>query len=285
MADLVGNWGQEVSYHGAPGQAGSVPNPRALVARDVQISTREENKLVTVLRLLAITLLLTLLLPAEDFSLTQNGVGPIRVHTTLSYKGKGERLVATATNDSGSAIPYIRLCVKVPTKGCLFEVWNTEQWEPGTQLEWDITSARHVPNLVHEVAIEAFNSGKAIPATAEDSTASAAAKTSPKDGNWQTARILSSDTKTEYFEHNGQGRGLLTTWIANRTTSMKDTWTLLAGKEYTYLILDHDKHPCRFIVGDDVKYVQQKGKVYVLDADARGCKIDILRQERVVAKP
>jgi hypothetical protein len=74
------------------------------------------------------------LLKAEDFSLSVNGVGPFTVHTSLTYEGKGERLIATATNDSGKAVPYLKLCVTAATKGCLFEMWNTAQWEPGAIL-------------------------------------------------------------------------------------------------------------------------------------------------------
>jgi hypothetical protein len=102
------------------------------------------------------------LLAAEDFSLTRDGIGPIRVHTALSYKGVGERLIATATNDSGSAIPpSVGLCVKVATGGCLFTLWNTTEWEPGVQRHWDFTARQHLPNLAHEVVIEAPNSGAA----------------------------------------------------------------------------------------------------------------------------
>ena len=39
------------------------------------------------------------LLQSEDFELWFLGMGPINVHTTLTFEGKGERLAATATND------------------------------------------------------------------------------------------------------------------------------------------------------------------------------------------
>ncbi|HUP04213.1 MAG TPA: hypothetical protein VMU19_09500 [Bryobacteraceae bacterium] len=97
------------------------------------------------------------LLCAEDFSLSEKGVGPITVHTALTYEGKGERLIASAVNDSGQAIPYVKLCVSAELKGCLFEMWNTEQWEAGGTLTWNVTTARHVPNLAHQVRIEVLN--------------------------------------------------------------------------------------------------------------------------------
>ena len=40
------------------------------------------------------------------------------------------------------------------------------------------------------------------------------------------------------------------------------------------------KHGCRFVIGDDVKYVQEKSKLRVLDADTKECVLDIVRQER-----
>src|ERR1700690_2545639 len=121
---------------------------------------RRESKLMRV-RLLGAVSLLTAVLGAEDFSLTRDGIGPIRIHTAFSYEATGERLVATATNDSGLAIPpYVRLRVKAATAGCLFTLWTTTQWEPGAQRHWDLTSRQHLPNLAHEVLIEEVaNSG------------------------------------------------------------------------------------------------------------------------------
>jgi hypothetical protein len=90
---------------------------------------------------------------AEDFSLSRDGVGPISVHTILIYQGKGEHLSARAVNDSGKAIPYVKLCVTAETKGCLFTLWNTSTWEAGAELNWDMDSTRKVRNLSHQVSI------------------------------------------------------------------------------------------------------------------------------------
>ncbi len=103
-------------------------------------------------------------LPAEDFTLTQGNIGPIHVHTEMTYQGKGERLVATATNDSGVVIPYVRFCVSASMKGCLFTMWTTAAWQPGKQLSWDTTSNRKVPNLSHEVRIDSLNATPVAPA-------------------------------------------------------------------------------------------------------------------------
>jgi len=45
------------------------------------------------------------------------------------------------------------------------------------------------------------------------------------------------------------------------------------------MIANH-RHGCRFVVGDDVKYSQERGDLWVLDADGKECKEPILRQER-----
>jgi hypothetical protein len=37
---------------------------------------------------------------------------------------------------------------------------------------------------------------------------------------------------------------------------------------------------CRLIVGDDIKYAQDKRALYVVDADGKECKLEIVRQER-----
>ena len=108
-------------------------------------------------RITAVVITAASLLYAEDFTLSQSGVGPLKVHTTLTYEGKGERLVATASNESGVAIPYAKFCVTAETKGCLFEMWTTEQWEPGKMLTFDVTTTRHVPNLSHQVKIVELN--------------------------------------------------------------------------------------------------------------------------------
>lgn len=86
-----------------------------------------------------------------DFTLERPGTGPISVHTEFTYEGRGERLIATATNDSSLPISYVKLCVRSEMKGCLFTIWNTEPWQPGKQLQWNLTSSRHMQDLGHEV--------------------------------------------------------------------------------------------------------------------------------------
>jgi hypothetical protein len=81
--------------------------------------------------------------------------------------------------------------------------------------------------------------------------------------------------------------------------NIRDNQLVILGSEFAYVVEDtrvsgghglvgitahaiaNRKHGCRFIVGDDVKYWQEKATLHVLDADAKECKTDILRQERL----
>src|SRR5262249_49904677 len=118
-------------------------------------------------RIIAVGTLAATLIYAEDFTFTQSGIGPLRIHTTLTYEGKGERLVATASNESGIAIPYAKFCVTADAKGCLFEMWPTEQWEPEKTLSFDVTAARHIQNLPHQVPLTALNAPTQLPPVAK----------------------------------------------------------------------------------------------------------------------
>jgi hypothetical protein len=84
-------------------------------------------------------------------------------------------------------------------------------------------------------------------------------------------------------------------------TDIRDNQLVILGDEFAYVVEDtrisgghgllaitshaisNRKHGCRFIVGDNVQYSQTKGTLYILDADQKECKLDILRQERLKA--
>ncbi len=53
-------------------------------------------------------------LEAEDFTLRHFGQGPVTLHTVLTVEGKGARLVAAASKDSGSPIDGVQ-CSIFPT--------------------------------------------------------------------------------------------------------------------------------------------------------------------------
>jgi hypothetical protein len=75
---------------------------------------------------------------------------------------------------------------------------------------------------------------------------------------------------------NSQSQGTTSTVIHHIT--IRDTELLILGADYAYVIEDpytvsgpllrraitNRKHGCRFIIGEDIKYVQEKGKLIVL---------------------
>ncbi len=78
---------------------------------------------------------------------------------------------------------------------------------------------------------------------------------------------------------------------------IRDDQLLILSDEFAYVVEDtrvsgghglvaitepaiaNRKHGCRFIVGDDVKFWQERAVLHVVDADGKECKVDILRQE------
>jgi hypothetical protein len=91
----------------------------------------------------------------------------------------------------------------------------------------------------------------------------------------------------------GQSQQTTSTVIHHMTVC--ETELLIVGQDYAYVIEDpyavsgpllkraitNRKHGCRFIIGEDIKYVQEKGKLNGLDPDAKECRLDIVKQERV----
>jgi hypothetical protein len=81
--------------------------------------------------------------------------------------------------------------------------------------------------------------------------------------------------------------------------TINDTQLMILGDEFAYVIEDtrvsgstsllglagravsNRHHGCRFIVGDDIKYWQERAILHVLDTDGKECKAEVLRQERL----
>ncbi len=94
---------------------------------------------------------------------------------------------------------------------------------------------------------------------------------------------------------NASSRSQQTTDTTIQHMTIRETELLVIGADYAYVIEDpfathgplitravmNHKHGCRFIIGEDIKYVQDKGKLIVLDPDGKECKLDIVKQERV----
>lgn len=114
-----------------------------------------------------------LLLQAEDFTLEHLALGPvITLHTTLTNEGKRARLIATAKNESGAPIQHAKICILSAafTKGCLFELWNTQPWAPGVELTWNMTTSVRMSSLAHTASLSEFDGGNAVAQPAQTTT-------------------------------------------------------------------------------------------------------------------
>jgi hypothetical protein len=115
-----------------------------------------------------------LLLQAEDFSLKQFALGTvITLHTTLTSDGKEARLIATAKNESGAPILHAKICIlsAAMQTGCLFELWNTKSWAPGTEMTWNVTTSVKISNLAHNASLSEFDGGNVSQQSAPTSKA------------------------------------------------------------------------------------------------------------------
>jgi hypothetical protein len=110
---------------------------------------------------------------------------------------------------------------------------------------------------------------------------------------WQTGKIADASSVSSYIQTS-----------TNRPTTIHDAQVVIIGSEYAYVINDSTSRSpligggqspvvraianrgkgCRYIVGDPIKYWQEKDKLHVRDADGKECKLDIIRQERLSAQ-
>jgi hypothetical protein len=133
--------------------------------------------------------------------------------------------------------------------------------------------------------------------------------------DWKTAKVLDSHLARSSVPvgstTNTSGTATVTgsessATVSGQSTSstrvdfanIRDDQLLVLSDEFAYVVEDtrvsgghglvaitshaiaNRKHGCRFIVGDDVKFWQEKAVLHVIDADGKECKVDILRQER-----
>jgi hypothetical protein len=134
------------------------------------------------LRIGGAVLLCASFLYAEDFTLKFFDDGPIALHTVLTNEGNGERLVATAKNESGSPIQRAKICISSASvkRGCLFEVWNTAVWAPGAELSWNVTTALRVADLSHDAMIEEYETVKPTDTTSRQPVLQPSPSEAPK---------------------------------------------------------------------------------------------------------
>ncbi|MBV9082880.1 MAG: hypothetical protein JOZ62_09405, partial [Acidobacteriaceae bacterium] len=113
------------------------------------------------------------------------------------------------------------------------------------------------------------------------------------DHQWQTGEIVDSEIASTTITPGAVASGSTIRIIHRQVT---DTNVIIRGAEYEYvaerepssylqsrtgvisgILLSRD-HGCRFIVGDRADYSAEGGKLYVIDADGKQCKLNIIRQ-------
>lgn len=84
--------------------------------------------------------------------------------------------------------------------------------------------------------------------------------------------------------------------------TVQDTQLLIVADDFLYVVDDtvlkgrglygsvgraiaNRKHGCHVIIGDPVQYSQDKAMLFVRDVDGKECKMEIVRQERIVQPP
>lgn len=96
--------------------------------------------------------------------------------------------------------------------------------------------------------------------------------------DWQTEKVLDVKSTMQHFAP--AGGSLLGVLAASGENKARDTETLIDGEGDRFTLHDEREHPCRFIVGDDVRYKQQKAFLVLHDADGRKCRLQIVQQDR-----
>ena len=133
-----------------------------------------------------------------------------------------------------------------------------------------------------------------------------------KDRDWKMGKVADSSMSTSEYTRGttttantngtispdyGAGSTVHATTTANTTVRHVEVDTnhvVIIGTDFIYWVQDptqhgrgpigtaivNRKHGCRFIVGENIKYDQDRRSLYVLDADGKQCKLEIVRQER-----
>jgi hypothetical protein len=132
-----------------------------------------------------------------------------------------------------------------------------------------------------------------------------------KERDWKTGKVADSTVSSSEYTRGATttarttgtvspdyGAGSTVNANTTATTTVRhvevDTNNLIVvGADYIYTAQQSTQHggglittlvnlkrSCRFIVGDEIKYDQDKRHLYVVDADGRECKLEIVRQER-----
>jgi hypothetical protein len=129
--------------------------------------------------------------------------------------------------------------------------------------------------------------------------------------DWQTGTVIDSDTTKSSLVNGAHTIGSVHSDFAGGATlnlntriehlNINETQMVLVGHNYSYVVQKTEArtfdgapvsvlasviagakpHCGRVIVGEEIKYAQQGGALYLKDADGRECKFQISRQERL----
>ncbi len=118
-----------------------------------------------------------------------------------------------------------------------------------------------------------------------------------KDRPWKTGKVTSSRVGSQSYESGAFTSAQVNGNSGTATTSVQhvtEDYNLLIieGQDYFYLIEDghrsgggiltsalaNRKRGCRFVIDEDIRYFQEKDRLWVLDADGKECKLPILKQ-------
>ena len=124
-----------------------------------------------------------------------------------------------------------------------------------------------------------------------------------KKGYWKMGTVTDTQMNKSYVETGGEIRGhrgdgyIIGPSITERkfgVTTMS-TQVAIAGADYTYIVSDevrkgavltlNRKKGCRYVVGDEIRYMQERKSLHIMDDDGRKCVVEIIRQERRGSRP
>lgn len=128
-----------------------------------------------------------------------------------------------------------------------------------------------------------------------------------KDHTWSNAFTVDAKTARTYVPTGitaQAGTAGTTAWATAQLHSMtiQETQLVIVSPEFLFVVNDttekshslygiagraiaNHKRGCRIIINDPIVYYVERSTVYVIDADGRECKLDLIRQERIVAPP
>lgn len=124
-----------------------------------------------------------------------------------------------------------------------------------------------------------------------------------KKGYWKMGTVTDTQMSKSYVETGGEIQGhrgdgyIIGPRITERKFGIttKSTQVAIVGADYTYIVSDEVRKGavltlnrnkgCRYIVGDEIRYMQDRKNLHILDEDGRKCVVEIIRQERRGSRP